>query len=81
MKNKSAKPRARSRAGGKIANRYSNGLDREKVEAILAHYENQTEDEAVAEDEAAYQSNTVTMMGVPVELVPKVQKLTSKRSG
>lgn len=51
------------------------------MQAIVAHYENQTEDQAVAEDEAAYHSNRVTMMGVPVDLVPKVQKLIAKRFG
>lgn len=65
----------------KYPNRYPKGLNRRKVRAIIAHYENQTEDEAVAEDEAAYQSDKVTMMGVPVKLVPKVQKLIAKRSG
>jgi hypothetical protein len=34
--------------------------------------ENQTDQEAIAEDEAAYHSATVTMMAVPVELVPAV---------
>ena len=50
------------------------------MEAIIAHYEKQTEDEAAAEDEAAYHNKSVTMMGVPVELVPKVQRLIAKRS-
>jgi hypothetical protein len=81
MKNRSSKPKARTRPGGKDVNRYPRGLNREKVQAILAHYENQTEDEAVAEDEAAYHNKSVTMMGVPVELVPQVQRLISKRSG
>jgi hypothetical protein len=80
MKKKST-PGSRAREGGKVASRYPRGLNREKVQAIIDHYENQTEDEAVAEDEAAYHNNAVTMMGVPVELVPKVQKLIAKRSG
>jgi hypothetical protein len=81
MKHRSIKPKAFRRLPGKDANRYPRGLNRQKVEAIIAHYENQTEDEAVSEDEAAYHNNTVTMMGVPVDLVPKVQKLIAKRSG
>jgi hypothetical protein len=65
----------------KDPNRYPRGLNRRKVQAIIAHYENQTEEEAFAEDEAAYQSDKVTMMGVPVKLVPQVQRLIAKQSG
>jgi len=65
----------------KDPNRYPKGLNRMKVQAILDHYENQTEDDAVAEDEAAFNDNTITMMAVPVELVPQVQKLIAKRAG
>lgn len=46
---------------------------------VLEHYERQTEDEAVAEDEAAYESVTETMMGVPVEIVPLVREMIAKR--
>jgi hypothetical protein len=75
------KSTARRNPAGKDPNRYPRGLNRRKVQAIIAHYENQTEDEAVAEDEAAYHDDSVTMMGVPVALVPKVQKLIARRSG
>ncbi len=81
MKIKSANQKARAGSAKKDPNRYPKGLSRRKVQAIVAHYENQTEDQAVAEDEAAYHSNRVTMMGVPVDLVPKVQKLIAKRFG
>jgi hypothetical protein len=80
MKNKSTK-KTRMTVTRKDPNQYPKGLKRRKVQAIIAHYENQTDDQAIAEDEAAYHSNTVTMMGVPVELVPKVQKLIARRSG
>jgi hypothetical protein len=79
MKNKTTK--RDGGFGGKDPNRYPKGLNRRKVGAIIAHYENQSEDDAVAEDEAAYHSNKVTMMGVPIDLVGKVQKLIAKRSG
>jgi len=62
-------------------NRYPKGLNREKVQAIIEHYENQTEDQAVEEDEAAFNDRAITMMAVPIALVPKVQKLISKRAG
>lgn len=44
----------------------------------MEHYEQQSEDEAVAEDEAAYESPDYTMMEVPIELVPAVRELIEK---
>jgi hypothetical protein len=45
----------------------------------LRHYEQQTESEAVAEDEAAFSAKTETMMRVPRNLVPKVRALIAKK--
>jgi len=59
--------------------KYPTGWDEERVRRVLAHYETQTEEEAVAEDEAAYQATTYTAMEVPVELVPEVRELIAKR--
>ncbi|MBI2486884.1 MAG: hypothetical protein HYW01_07990 [Deltaproteobacteria bacterium] len=55
------------------------GWDKERVRRVLEHYEQQSDDEAVAEDEAAYESTTYTTMEVPVELVPAVRELLAKR--
>jgi hypothetical protein len=52
--------------------------DEQKVRRVLAHYEEQTEDDAVAEDEAGIQASE-TVMNVPHELVPKVRELIAKR--
>ncbi len=60
-------------------NRFPPGWDEERVRKVLEHYENQTDEEAVAEDEASYESTTHTAMEVPVELVPKVRELLAKR--
>ena len=54
------------------------GWDAERVRRVLEYYESQTEDEAVAEDEAAYDDPTHTMMAIPKELVPSVTALLSK---
>jgi hypothetical protein len=62
-------------------NKFPKGWNERKVKALIRHYENQTEDEAAAEDEAAYESTRTTMMAVPVELVPQVQKFIAKRAG
>lgn len=59
--------------------KYPAGWDEERVKRVLAHYEQQTDEEAVAEDEAAYESTTHTAMEVPVDLVPAVRELLAKR--
>ena len=54
------------------------GWDEERVRKVLAHYEEQTEDEAVADDEAAFKSRDQTMMEVPNDLVPAVRELIAQ---
>ncbi|MCI0740262.1 MAG: hypothetical protein L0Y72_14540 [Gemmataceae bacterium] len=51
------------------------GWDEARVRKVLAHYENQTEEEAVAEDEAAYEAPKQTVMIVPTKLVPAIRQL------
>ena len=53
--------------------------DEARVKCVLARYDQQSDDEAVAEDEAAYESTTHTAMEVPVDLVPAVRELLAKR--
>jgi hypothetical protein len=65
----------------KSRNRFPKGWDERKVRELAAFYENQSDEEAAAEDDAAYSNARVTMMAVPVELVPKVQKLIAKQAG
>ena len=55
--------------------------DEEKVRRVIAYYERQSEDQALAEDEAAFQSQSQTLMEVPNELVPVVRQLIAKRQG
>lgn len=59
--------------------RYPAGWDAERVRRVLEHYETQSDEEAVAEDAAAYEATTHTAMEVPVELVPAVRELIAKR--
>ena len=54
------------------------GWDEKRVNEVLAHYESQTEEEAVAEDEAAFEAAGQTVMEIPAELVPKVRELIAK---
>ena len=62
-------------------NRFPTGWDEERVRSVLAHYEEQTEEEAVAEDEAAFEDGTHTVMEIPADLVPAVRKLLAGRKG
>ena len=55
------------------------GWDGERVRRVIEHYESQTEEEAVAEDEAALDSSTGTVMNIPKELVPEVRELIARR--
>ena len=57
------------------------GWDEQRVRKVIAHYEAQTKDEAVAEDEAALQDQTQTVMEIPTELVPVVRELIAKHHG
>ena len=59
--------------------RFPPGWDEEKVRRVLEHYEHQTEEEAVAEDEAAYEQEELSMMEIPRELVSKVRQLVAQR--
>ena len=54
------------------------GWNEERVRRLLAHYEEQTEEEAVAEDEAAFGDKTQTVMEIPTQLVPTVRELLAK---
>ena len=54
------------------------GWDEQRVRRVLAHYKKQTEEEAVAEDEAAAEDANQTVMEIPRELVPAVRELIAK---
>jgi type II secretory pathway component PulC len=54
------------------------GWDEDRVRRVLAHYEQQTPEEAVAEDEAAFTEQDDTVMMVPHDLVPAVRQLIAK---
>jgi len=54
------------------------GWDEQRVRRVLEHYEQQTDEEAVAEDEAAFEDATQTVMEVPKELVPTIREIIAK---
>ena len=59
--------------------KYPPGWDESRVRRVLEHYESQTDEEAVAEDEATWEDTSHTKMDVPVELVPAVRELIAKK--
>jgi hypothetical protein len=59
--------------------KYSAGWTEERVRKLAEHYDNQTEDEQVAEHEAAMLAPGQTVMVLPTELVPNVVKLIKKK--
>ncbi len=59
--------------------KYPPGWDESRVNRVLGHYETQTDEEAVAEDEATWEGTSHTRMDVPVDLVPTVRDLIAKK--
>jgi hypothetical protein len=59
--------------------KFPTGWDEEKVRRVLAHYEEQTEVDALLEDEAGIEPSE-TVMNVPHDLVPAVRELIAKRN-
>ena len=58
--------------------KYPSSWDEERMRKVLEHYEAQNEEEAVVEDEAAFDDPSQTVMEIPNELVPAVRELIAK---
>jgi hypothetical protein len=56
------------------------GWDEVRVRRVLDLYERQTEEEAVAEDEATFEDSTQAVVAVPRELVPAIRELIAKHT-
>lgn len=62
-------------------NRYPKGWNRKKVEALIQYYENQSDEDAIAEAEAAYHRRQTSLIEVPIKLLPEVRRLIARRAG
>lgn len=62
----------------KVETRFPHAWNEQRVREVIEHYEVQSEEEAIAEDEAAFERAHETMMAVPHELVPAVRELISR---
>ena len=64
----------------KKQNEFPPGWNEEKVQSVIAYYEQQTEDEAVTEAEEALQNESSMLIEVPIELVPVMRELIAKHT-
>ena len=60
---------------------FPKGWDEARVRRVLEHYEQQTEEEAVAEDEDAFRDNKQAIVEVPHEMLPVIRELIAKHRG
>ena len=60
--------------------RFPEGWHEGRVAELIAHYEGQSDEEAVAEDEAAISESGRSVMKIPTDLVPAVRDLIANRS-
>ncbi len=58
-------------------NNFPDGWNEDRVRKVLAHYEGQPQDDALAEDESGVASSE-TVMNVPHDLVSQVRELIAK---
>ncbi len=61
-----------------MKNKLPAGWNENKIKRVIDHYESQSEDEAIAEDEVALAIEE-TVMQVPIELVADVRALIAKQ--
>ena len=59
---------------------FPSGWDEDRVKRVLSHYESQSEEEAVAEDEAAWEDSSQTFIEIPNDLIPAVRGMLAKRA-
>ena len=64
----------------KKQNEFPPGWNEERVQSVIAYYDQQTEDEAVSEAEEALQNESSQLIEVPIELVPAVRELIAKHA-
>ena len=65
----------------KNPNKYPKGWDRKRVQELADYYDTQTDADAIAEMEAAFDSEACAMIQVPIKLLPAIRKVLSKKAG
>jgi hypothetical protein len=65
-----------------MSNQFPPGWDEERVTRLIAHYESLSQEEQVAEDEAAVsEQEGQTVITVPETLLPAIRQLLAGASG
>lgn len=64
----------------KDKNNYPPGWNLERVRRLIQHYETQTDEETIAEDEAAFEDQTQAFIEIPNELLPSVRALLAQQA-
>jgi hypothetical protein len=62
-------------SSAKSKQRFPAGWNEARVRAVIAHYDDLTDEERAAEIERASQDPSQTIMSIPIALVPAVLKL------
>ena len=60
---------------------FPRGWNEKRVQEVIAYYDKQTEDEELAEYEAAMKVEGMVVMLVPKKLVPEIRRLIGRRRG
>lgn len=59
-------------------NQFPKGWNEKKVQQVLAHYEKQSDEEAVIEDERTLTEKQSVTVQVPVELMPLIREILAQ---
>jgi hypothetical protein len=57
-----------------VKQRFPRGWNQKRVQKLIGYYDKQTEDEELAEYEAAMEVNGQSVLLVPTELVPEIRR-------
>lgn len=64
-----------------MTSKFPKGWDASRVRSVIDHYEHLTEEESVAEDEAAFEAADQSFVEVPSVLLDQVRKLIAENEG
>ena len=59
-------------------NRFPKGWDERRIRRVLSHYETQSDEEQMAEDEKAFKDRDRTVVEIPVELMPLIREIIAQ---
>jgi len=69
----------RTKINRPVKQRFPPGWNQKRVQKLIAYYDTQTEDQELAEYEAAMRVNGRSLLLVPTELVPEIRRFIRDR--